>query len=29
MEHRAKLHGKRTKVQISGKKAKTKNLNAG
>jgi tripartite-type tricarboxylate transporter receptor subunit TctC len=27
--HRAKLHGKRTKVEIAGKKAKTKNLKAG
>ena len=27
--HRAKLHGKRTKVTIAGKKAKTKNLKAG
>jgi tripartite-type tricarboxylate transporter receptor subunit TctC len=28
-KQRAKLHGKRTKVQIAGKKAKTKNLKAG
>jgi len=28
-EQRAKLHGKRTKVEIAGKKAKTKNLKAG